>query len=306
MEGKKQIKISLGTAICIFIIIVLILALAGTIIYYNKNNGEENVEKSNNVEENINETAKELEENDENITTVTNINLVEGTYIRSNENGVLPSEGQIEFSKGNFILKLGVFEITGKYDISDKNLKCNLENYSFEGNDERTLKDKNWEINFEIIDDKKIRVISNNANNEETEIAISLSNIFYEGAEYTLYDLNNFVGTWNTEYAFDLQGEEVELGTLFGTGYAHYGSKLVLNEDGTFENYIQPIQSEEISNTGTWEYQEYTESTDMIWGKIVLNYDDGREEILQLSTGEDSMAVLIYSMSDNYQLDLYK
>jgi len=305
MEENERIKISLGTAICIFIIMILILALIGTIIYYNKNDAEKNVEKSNNVEENINEITKELEENDENTTIATNVNLVEGTYIRSNKNKGLPSEGQIKFLKGNFTLKLGLFEISGKYDISDKNVKCNLENYSFEGNEEKTLENKNWEINFEIVNDRKVKVKSNNAD-EETEIAISLTNFFYEDAEYSLYDLNNFVGTWNTEYAFNLQGEDVELGTLFGSGYAHYGSKFILNEDGTFENYIQPIQSNEFSNTGTWEYQEYTENTDMIWGKIILKYDDDREEIIYLSTGGDSMTELIYSMSDNYQLHLYK
>jgi len=305
MEENERIKISLGTAICIFIIMILILALIGTIIYYNKNDAEKNVEKSNNVEENINEITKELEENDENTTIATNVNLVEGTYIRSNKNKGLPSEGQIKFLKGNFTLKLGPFEITGIYEISDKNVKCNLENYSFEGNEEKTLENKNWEINFEIVNDRKVKVKSNNAD-EETEIAISLTNFFYEDAEYSLYDLNNFVGTWNTEYAFNLQGEDVELGTLFGSGYAHYGSKFILNEDGTFENYIQPIQSNEFSNTGTWEYQEYTENTDMIWGKIILKYDDDREEIIYLSTGGDSMTELIYSMSDNYQLHLYK
>jgi len=305
MEENERIKISLGTAICIFIIMILILALIGTIIYYNKNDAEKNVEKSNNVEENINEITKELEENDENTTIATNVNLVEGTYIRSNKNKGLPSEGQIKFLKGNFTLKLGLFEISGKYDISDKNVKCNLEKYSFEGNEEKTLENKNWEINFEIVNDRKVKVKSNNAD-EETEIAISLTNFFYEDAEYSLYDLNNFVGTWNTEYAFNLQGEDVELGTLFGSGYAHYGSKFILNEDGTFENYIQPIQSNEFSNTGTWEYQEYTENTDMIWGKIILKYDDDREEIIYLSTGGDSMTELIYSMSDNYQLHLYK
>ena len=199
MEEKKQLKISLGTAICIFIIIILVSALVGTIVYYNKTQ-----EKNNNIDEkNIKNTTTATnidEKNIKNTTTATNTDFVEGNYIRSNENEVSPSAGQIKFSKGIFTLTLGSFEITGKYDILDKNVKCNLENESFEGNEARTLKDKNWEINFEIIDDKKIRVISSNVGDWETELSISLGNFFYEGAECTLYDLNNFIGTWNIAY----------------------------------------------------------------------------------------------------------
>jgi len=305
MEENERIKISLGTAICIFIIMILILALIGTIIYYNKNDAEKNVEKSNNVEENINEITKELEENDENTTIATNVNLVEGTYIRSNKNKGLPSEGQIKFLKGNFTLKLGLFEISGKYDISDKNVKCNLENYSFEGNEEKTLENKNWEINFEIVNDRKVKVKSNNAD-EETEIAISLTNFFYEDAEYSLYDLNNFVGTWNTEYAFNLQGEDVELGTLFGSGYAHYGSKFILNEDGTFENYIQPIQSGEISNTGTWEYQETYPYADKNIEGILLKYSDNREEFIGVWDGEEGTTLMFYDFDEENTIYLSK
>jgi len=39
MEEKKSIKISLGTTICIFIIIILIIALIGMWFVYNRNNG---------------------------------------------------------------------------------------------------------------------------------------------------------------------------------------------------------------------------------------------------------------------------
>lgn len=57
MEEKKQIKISLGTAICIFIIVILIVALGGMWYYYNFINKEENSNKvvGNNISNNIGE-----------------------------------------------------------------------------------------------------------------------------------------------------------------------------------------------------------------------------------------------------------
>ena len=58
MDEKKSIKVSLGTVICIFIIILLIIALVGMYFYYNnKNSVDKNVistkaENSINTDEN--------------------------------------------------------------------------------------------------------------------------------------------------------------------------------------------------------------------------------------------------------------
>lgn len=62
MEEKKQVKISLGTAICIFLIIILVAAMVGTVIYYNRKIDKENGNKMEIVEENVDKIAKELYE----------------------------------------------------------------------------------------------------------------------------------------------------------------------------------------------------------------------------------------------------
>ena len=61
MEGKKEIKISLGTVICIFIIFVLIIALLGMWYYNNKNI----VNNSNKISETKNDKQEEIENRNE-------------------------------------------------------------------------------------------------------------------------------------------------------------------------------------------------------------------------------------------------
>ena len=60
MEEKKQIKISLGTVICVFIIILLVIALVGTVIYYNKAQEKNNIVEGNEIA--LDEIAKKVEE----------------------------------------------------------------------------------------------------------------------------------------------------------------------------------------------------------------------------------------------------
>lgn len=115
-----------------------------------------------------------------------------------------------------------------------------------------------------------------------------------------------YIGKWNSQYAVDLQGEKVDLSNLLGSGYASYGSKLILNEDGTFVNEIQPIQSNEFSNTGTWEYKENLEFSEMIGVGVILKYTDGREEKLQIWASGEADALLFYQYDEENQIHLMK
>jgi len=56
MEEKKLIKVSLGTVICLFIIVLLIIGLVGMYLYYNKNNS--NIIVGNDSEVKINEIGE--------------------------------------------------------------------------------------------------------------------------------------------------------------------------------------------------------------------------------------------------------
>jgi len=194
MEEKKQIKISLGTAISIGIILILILALAVTIIYYNKNTEEENTIKSDNVQK--------IEEEEDNI-------YINKKYIfsSSNENEeIYPEFQEIGFSSDDkFVIETTMFTVTGQCELTDNNIKrCKIEKYSFDepgGCKTYSLKDLNWFIEFEILDNEKIKVISNNVEGE-SEISIVLKQDFTIGDEFTKNNIQDFIGTWNSSYAY--------------------------------------------------------------------------------------------------------
>lgn len=65
MENKGKISMSLGTAICIFIIVLLVIALVG-VICYNSNKGKNEID-NNKLEDNI--IDKNIEKNNSGITT---------------------------------------------------------------------------------------------------------------------------------------------------------------------------------------------------------------------------------------------
>ncbi|MBE6737245.1 MAG: copper resistance protein NlpE [Ruminococcaceae bacterium] len=64
-------------------------------------------------------------------------------------------------------------------------------------------------------------------------------------------------------------GENVNLETVYGTGYAKHGDELVFNEDGTFTAYIGVTAGPE-TTTGTYEIKSASE--------IVLTYNNDKIE----------------------------
>jgi len=145
-----------------------------------------------------------------------------------------------------------------------------------------------------VYDDKHIKIclVRNNENTKNEKVDIDVN--------------SNYIGTWNSEYVTNLSGEDVSLGALLGSGYAKYGSKLILNENGTFENYIQPIQSGEISNTGTWEYQETYPYADKNIEGILLKYSDNREEFIGVWDGEEGTTLMFYDFDEENTIYLSK
>ena len=93
-------------------------------------------------------------------------------------------------------------------------------------------------------------------------------------------DLNNYVGKWNTSWIRDKKGEEFNPNQILGSAVNSYGSKLILNEDGTFEDYIEPIYPEEKSVKGTWSVED--EDLTTLECDIKLHYDNDTTKTIQM------------------------
>ena len=74
-------------------------------------------------------------------------------------------------------------------------------------------------------------------------------------------------------------GEEVNLDTVFGKGYAQYGDELVFNTDGTFTAYIG-VNAGADSTTGTYELR----LTNNDVPEIELCYNNDTKEIAAVTT----------------------
>lgn len=94
-EKKKEIKVSLGTIVCIFIIVLLVIALIGMMYYYNKDNvrstenvllnEKENKEGSNQIGNTNNQAEKNISNSKEYIKSISlNGNSHEIAFIYSN------------------------------------------------------------------------------------------------------------------------------------------------------------------------------------------------------------------------------
>jgi len=110
MEGKKEIKVSLGTVICIFIIIMLVLAIIGIVYYYK-------VMPINNLE------------NKEIYTPNASINNTEVNSIKNNEQtnntATITVEDAVNYVDGYYrLFKVKLPKVVGNTDTIEKlNLK---------------------------------------------------------------------------------------------------------------------------------------------------------------------------------------
>ena len=119
---------------------------------------------------------------------------------------------------------------------------------------------------------------------------------------------DDMIGKWNTVSAVNsIDGCETKnIKDVFGSSYLQYGSYLELNEDGTFNNAIQPITDGSKSNAGKYEIKrDYYELGDCY---VILSYYDGNEEKLQRVFLDDSNTayLVLDNLINGYQLTLKK
>lgn len=295
MEQKKKIKITLGTAICLVIIVILSVALVGTIIYNNKENEEINL-KNETIEEKSDE--KPNLENTEAVEETTNKMQAESinkevtaqenkTYVYSTSNKYIAgsmSFPKITFIDDNFIINIANFSVNGKYNVIEENIELKIENYSIDDNEKNSVKDNNWKINLKNVNDNKIKVESTNIEGG-SEIANALNMYIGVDSEFISYNIEDFVGTWNSENAYlyeDEEWNEVEsLIEIFGTSMHQYGSKFTINEDGTFEDYAFPVTEGDSYRNGTYSFDNTNELT--------LKYTDGDKNVTIYIINENEM-----------------
>lgn len=219
---------------------------------------------------------------------------VYSTYNEFEQNNYPETFQKIGFSsEGNFLIETGDFSVTGQYESTDKNIKkCKIEKYSFDQPDGRktvSLKDAGWFIEFKNLHNEKLKVISNNIDGE-SEIAISLSGEFALENEFVKYNIKDFVGTWTSGYAYKLEEDQFggsyfykveSLTEIFGTSYINTGSKFTFNEDGSFEDYVEPVTESNMYRKGTYTLDNENE--------ISLKYEDGNKEIKMYIIGENTI-----------------
>lgn len=238
------------------------------------------------------------EENTEIIEVEEDYINVEEMYVYSNSNEFEENYSEpfqkIGFSsEGKFLIETGNFSVTGQYESTDKNIKkCKIEKYSFDQPDGRKtvpLKDVDWFIEFENLDNEKLKVVSNNIDGEP-EIAIALSGEFALENEFVKYNIKDFVGTWTSGYAYKLEEDQFggsyfykveSLTEIFGTSYINTGSRFTFNEDGSFEDYIHPVTEGNMYRKGIYTFDNENE--------ISLKYEDGNKKIKMYIIGENTI-----------------
>lgn len=141
-KEKKQIKISLGTAICIFIIILLVAVLAVTVVYYNSAQEKNNIAEENNIEVNTMETGRYIF----NVPKVLKEKF--GHYYDDISIEIIDSKNY------NFHLEEG-FYIKGKYTIDNATLICKADVLGGEYSEEEEIE---FECVFKINDNKNIEL----------------------------------------------------------------------------------------------------------------------------------------------------
>jgi len=140
MEGKKEIKVSLGTVICIFIILVLIVALAGMYFYYNNKldfNNEEEIFK--NIATNINNNLNDFTEIElESVKTIKPVKTINKLFKNANEAEAYignDEQNRIKFYEqeitiGDAILSGLVYESKASSTLKEESESYSIENIS--------------------------------------------------------------------------------------------------------------------------------------------------------------------------------
>ncbi len=131
---------------------------------------------------------------------------------------------------------------------------------------------------------------ANNTNNSSNNNGTDNGNTETDNTEKNKTDV---VGTWNISSA-EQDGEEVSLGSIFGSGIK-YGGSINLNSDGSYSKYIG-ITSEEQEDdlTGTYIYEG---------NKILFTSNSGMVEVADIEDGKiklkDSNGYILFFIKSN-------
>ncbi len=312
-DEKKEIKVSLGTGIVWFLVVVLIAALGLTIIYFTQKTGNE---------ANKNETAEitnSIEEKDPNdgvtVTESTNyvLNKTFSAQYIGTESGtelaykVADASGRIaiSFTNSEFTADLLNVKVNGTYTVGLNNeVKCKVKSYSFQDENnsskEISLEKENWTIEFEVINENLLKVSDSHFGDDESESEIQIMcwMAFEEGKEYKLFKLKeeDAIGKWNSKYYTDNE-ESIKLNDslsdIFGTSIK-YGSYFELLDGNKFNDYVYPITEGNINRQGTYTYSG---------GTFKLKYDDSPSKVVNLVIVDENH--LLYT-DDSFSIVLEK
>lgn len=149
MEEKKSIKISLGTVICMFIILILIFALI--IVYYFGFVADKNIHDTNS---NTVSTDNKIQFEPASYTIQFDANLL-GKEFETADNEIKENDYEISFLANNeFIAYIGWgFSLEGNYTISNNIINCIITSVSSEYSPSQQIEGKfSFKINsnFEI------------------------------------------------------------------------------------------------------------------------------------------------------------
>lgn len=318
MEENKNVKeISLGTVICICIIIALIATLVGTIAYYNRKNKDllEIIElQKENISGGVQEDKidnEEKEPQNENIIEEVqedkiNVGEIYISSFKEYQQITLEFE-KIGFSSDNkFVIEDAMFNITGNCELIEENIKrCKIEKYSYnepDGRKTHSLIDNGWYIDFKIINGKKLEVVSNTVDGE-SEIAICLSGEFGIESEFTRYDIKDFIGTWTTKNVYKLDNsdyypyyKEANLVDVLGAVYSQTGSIFTLKENGSFKDLVYPITEGDMHRDGAYTFDKVN--------KVNLKYNDDSSKMVEIYMLDKN--TIAYNDNWNYVIILEK
>lgn len=133
---KKENKISLGTAICLAIIFILIIVIIGMFYYFNTKKSEvkENTETSLNSGSTVENAIPSNQENEMNNTL--NYSVDNKIYSLKKDD----FEFKIEFLNNKFISYDNQFTVIGEYKkINSNKIRCDIKSYSWLDNRRRTF-----------------------------------------------------------------------------------------------------------------------------------------------------------------------
>ena len=308
-DEKREVRVSLGTGVVWFLVVVLLGALAFTIVYFSRktNEAEKKLgekEKLNTIE--ITNTINEEDPNEgiyvtESTDYVSNRTFIakyigefKGTELSDKVNNAI-SRISISFANNKFTADLFDFKVNGTYTIGlHSKVICEVKSYSYldENNNvkEVPLEHENWTIEFEVMNDNLLKVSDSYFGDDESESEIQIMcwMAFENGKEYKLFEQKekDVIGKWNSKYYINNEeSNELKdsLSDIFGSSIK-YGSYFELLDGNKFNDCVYPVTEGNMNRHGTYTYSG---------GSFRLKYDDSPSKVVNLVIVDENHLVYI-------------